>query len=237
VLVQNHPPEDPTKEFVVTVNSSADAFEALRGMGIRCFSVSTAVENVTPNSPGAAAGVKPGFNIVRVGDCRGIVKPDDVVLQGISCEVAFRRNQYDNRGWCAFERKISEMITPATMLLDLGHVMRMMEEWGCAGDLETFITKYKGPRHKGGYGGKKNPETWEEFVQMEDRRGGIAINLLNSRPKPPADPDHFDELLETLVFTNGAKPLVSKKYRKTFERIFQSNVQCSTSADSDGRSP
>ena len=39
---------------------------------------STAVENVTPNSPGAAAGVKPGFSIVRVGDRRGIVKPDDV---------------------------------------------------------------------------------------------------------------------------------------------------------------
>ena len=108
------------------------------------------------------------------------------------------------------------MATPATDVLDCRFLHEKMKAWDCAGDLEKFILQYK--KH----GSKKNPESWEEFVQGRNDYG-IAVNLVASRTTMPMDIHRFRALLETLVFTNGSdKDLVSRIYEKVFKALFAS---------------
>ena len=85
-----------------------------------------------------------------------------------TCTLHFRRNQYDQRGWCAFERRITEMITPAHGMVDLGHLMKVMktarhDAWLAetrppASLDEMIIDCYR-----------RSPSTWGEFLYT---RGG-----------------------------------------------------------------
>ena len=133
--------------------------------------------------------------------------------------VAFKRKHYHLRGWCEFEMRISQMITPASRLLDLGYLLRIMGEWSCGKNLHMFIDRYKEN------GGKKNPETWEEFIQMTNSKGEVVIDLLKNRSDPPMLPDDFAVLLKGLNFTNGSdKAFVDEKYREIFQKIFTTAV-------------
>jgi hypothetical protein len=158
--------------------------------------------------------------------CRShrIIQPQDVkdalkkFRRSTKCLVSFRRSSYAERGWCEFERRLSQMITPAPNVLNLGTLSQMMDALGCAGDLDAFVTKYGLPKRRG-------PGAWKEFIETKHRFGKHDVDLLVSRHEPPMLPHNFDKLLETLVFSSLAdKALLSRKYRQTFDNIFASSV-------------
>jgi hypothetical protein len=132
----------------------------------------------------------------------------------------FKRNQYARRGWCYFEKQVSQMGTPATGVLDLEILWKMMKKKGCEGDLEQFVQKY--PE----MGAKSTPQNWPDFVQARGEYG-IAVNLVSSRDTMPMGPGPFNRELDSLVFTNNSDHgIVSKIYKRVFEDLFQStNVE------------
>ena len=132
--------------------------------------------------------------------------------------LAFKRNQYEMRGWCKFEKRISEMGTAATGVLDLGALWARMRKEGCENDLESFVAKYP---ETGFF--VKVPETWDGFVQARDCRGGIAVNLVASRDSMPKNARQFNVELKSLVFTNNSdSDLVSMIYAAVFKALFES---------------
>ena len=132
--------------------------------------------------------------------------------------LAFKRNQYVRRGWCNFEKQISQMGTAATEVLDLDFLWGLMKKWDCEDDLEKFVAKYPEIADE-----VEVPETWKDFVQAQGEYG-IAVNLVSSRDSMPMDGQQFDEELESLVFTNNSdSALVSKIYKRVFQALFESS--------------
>ena len=130
--------------------------------------------------------------------------------------LAFKRNQYEMRGWCKFEKRISEMGTAATGVLDLGALWARMRKEGCENDLESFVAKY--PE----MGSNEVPKTWEGFVQAKGQYG-IAVNLVSSRDSMPKNARQFNVELKSLVFTNNSdSDLVAMIYAAVFKALFES---------------
>lgn len=53
----------------------------------------------------------------------------------------FNVRPYIDRGWCRYELLVSSWTTSPDMLLDLGYVFSLMEEWGCANLGEVWGTR------------------------------------------------------------------------------------------------
>ena len=138
-LVQSIPPEDPSIDVAVRIKWTSPhsvgtwdkLLELLKAKGIRCFPGSCAVENVAPGQEGGKAGVKAGFHIVSVNEVPTRTATDVVAaLQTKMKEhvLFFKRKQYDERGWCVFERRVSELVTPSTGIVDFSHFMFLVKK-------------------------------------------------------------------------------------------------------------
>lgn len=115
-------------------------------------------------------------------------------------------NPYDRRGWCFFEKAVSEMITPSERVLDLGEAVA---DDGTCREGNGFFSKR-------GYGG---------WVAAQDDPHGAAFPTVVKRCRRdrqfPTPPELFNEKLDQCVFTNGRvdADMVKIKYERTFQNV------------------
>ena len=104
-------------------------------------------------------------------------------------------NPYDRRGWCFFEKAVSEMITPSDRVLDLGEVVA--DDGTCREGEEFFGHEYP----SWGLGG---------WVAAEDDPYGdvhpTVVKACSKLRKFPMSPAVFSHELDNCTFTNGAVP-------------------------------
>ena len=143
-----------------------------------------------------------------------VSKKTTKLIQSLPPPKEFGVLPYINRGWCRYEYLVSSWTTPPEMLLDLGYVFSLMEEWDCA-NLGEMREKH------GEHGSEDTPTYWFDFVKNGE------INLASSRHDPPLTPEHFSQhILPKLIFTNGKvdSDFVEMKYKQSFEEVFSSGI-------------
>jgi len=112
---------------------------------------------------------------------------------------------YDARGWTSFERKVSELITPSSCVLDMSYA---------PDDLSTVrVSPHHGP--------------WFSLAN-ETIGGGMRRHTSRAMPLTP---EEFAIDLEQKTFTNGADHgFVAKKYAATHADLLASVVELSYSS-------
>ena len=152
VLVQSHQAEDPEGfKLMVDMKSIMNPKEKDESLsdednlrkklfdllGIKFLDETVIVLDVQDGKDGHKGGVRSGFYFAGISDGE-----EDTLLDSIAeitkklkvfddsrirhPRLIFKRASYDKRGWCCFEQRLAELISPQDMVLDLGHLMRTM---------------------------------------------------------------------------------------------------------------
>lgn len=113
---------------------------------------------------------------------------------------------YAMRGWCRFERGVSELISSSQTVLDLGLFSGRTEDYHAA-HWHTPVLVDNGMKSI-------------MWAPPEEEHGGLAEKCSASRLLPQT-PDEMSALLDTLTFTNGKSDtqIVQSLYRQTYVEV------------------
>ena len=113
-------------------------------LGIVFLGETLLVRDVKEGSDGRKGGVRSGFYFKGISAVLEDGTEDEILTDSFSeivkqlkvfvnsrvrhPRLIFKRCPYESRGWCVFEQRLAELISPQDMILDIGHLMRTMKQ-------------------------------------------------------------------------------------------------------------